>query len=144
MKNYIICAVMLVLCLNFNPTLVWGQAQAQEVKENIEKDRMSEKLLRHIVLIKFKENTTSEEITKVQEAFSTLPDKISVIKDYEWGINNSPEGLNKGFTHGFLLTFASEEDRAVYLPHPSHQAFGKILEPHAEDVLVFDYWANIK
>ena len=36
----------------------------------------------------------------------------------------------------------SEEGRAVYLPHPAHKAFGKVLGPHLEDVLVLDYWTK--
>ncbi|MDX1637080.1 MAG: Dabb family protein [Balneolaceae bacterium] len=103
---------------------------------------MNDQVLRHVVLLKFKESATKQEIRKVQEAFSALPDKISAIKDYEWGTNNSPEGLNKGFTHCFLVTFESEEDRATYLPHPDHKAFVEVLEPHMEDVLVVDYWAS--
>ncbi len=99
------------------------------------------RLLRHVVLFKFKEGTSSEDIAKVEEAFSALPAKIPEIYDYEWGINNSPEGLDKGFTHCFFLSFLSEEDRAVYLPHPDHQEFGKILGPHLEDVTVVDYWS---
>ncbi|GGW26995.1 stress responsive protein [Arenibacter certesii] len=99
-------------------------------------------LLRHVVLFKFKEGTSKEDIAKVEAAFSALPQKISQIKDYEWGLNNSPEGLNKGLTHCFLLTFNSEEDRAIYLPHPDHKAFGAILTPHLDDVVVVDYWTN--
>ncbi|NJN26852.1 MAG: Dabb family protein [Cyclobacteriaceae bacterium] len=97
--------------------------------------------LRHMVLFKFKASASAEEITAVEEAFAALPAKIPEIKGYEWGINNSPEGLNKGFTHGFLLTFDSEEGRAAYLPHPDHQAFGSLLQPVLEDVMVLDYWA---
>lgn len=104
--------------------------------------QMDQDLLRHVVLFKFKESSSEEDINKVEEAFSALPDKISEIEDYEWGTNNSPEGLNKGFTHCFFVTFKSEEDRAVYLPHPAHKDFIKILEPHIEDVLVIDYWAK--
>ncbi|MDH5400649.1 MAG: Dabb family protein [Cyclobacteriaceae bacterium] len=103
---------------------------------------MSKKQLRHVVLFKFKENTSAEDITKVEEAFAALPGKIPEIKGYEWGTNNSPEGLDKGFTHCFFLTFESEEGRAVYLPHPDHKAFGAVLGPHLEDVLVLDYWAE--
>lgn len=105
-------------------------------------DVKSDELLRHVVLLKFKESSTEEDISKVEEAFSSLQDKIPEIKDYEWGTNNSPEGLDKGFTHCFLLTFESEEDRSTYLPHPAHKAFGEVLEPHLEDVLVIDYWAG--
>lgn len=98
--------------------------------------------LRHVVLFKFKESATAADIKKVEEAFSALPGKIPQIQDYEWGTNNSPEGLDKGFTHCFFLTFDSEEDRAVYLPHPDHKAFGAILGPYLEDVLVVDYWTG--
>lgn len=100
------------------------------------------KKLRHIVLLKFKENTTQVEINKVEQAFAELPSQIEQIKEFEWGLNNSPENLNKGYTHGFLLTFDNEKDRDLYLPHPDHKAFGQVLEPFLDDVLVVDYWTN--
>ncbi|SEL32304.1 Stress responsive A/B Barrel Domain [Maribacter orientalis] len=102
----------------------------------------TDSLLRHVVLFKFKEGTTKSQIKEVEDAFSALPSKIEQIKGYEWGLNNSPEGLDKGFTHAFFLTFESEEDRAIYLPHPDHKAFGAVLTPHLDDVLVIDYWTN--
>lgn len=106
------------------------------VKEEITKQ------LRHLVLFKFKETATPADIQKVEVAFAALPSKIKEIKNYEWGLNNSPEGLEKGFTHCFFLTFDSEAGRAVYLPHPAHKAFGEVLSPYLDDVLVFDYWVN--
>ncbi|MFS4416739.1 Dabb family protein [Maribacter sp. 2307ULW6-5] len=99
-------------------------------------------VLRHVVLFKFKPGTSQDDLKKVTDAFGALPNKIPEIADYEWGLNNSPEGLDKGFTHGFLLTFKSEADREVYLPHPDHKAFGAVLKPHLEDVLVVDYWSK--
>tara|TARA_R110000868_G_scaffold329430_1_gene590260 strand:- start:706 stop:1128 length:423 start_codon:yes stop_codon:yes gene_type:complete len=117
-------------------------------KNNLNKDLTMENsikqdsLLRHVVLFKFKANTSKEDIAKVEAAFSALPSKIPQIVGYEWGTNNSPEGLDKGFTHCFFLTFHSEEDRAIYLPHPDHKAFGAVLTPHLEDVTVVDYWTK--
>jgi len=102
----------------------------------------SAKQLQHVVLFKFTPETTDKKIKSIEEAFSALPSKIPQIKAYEWGLNNSPEGLDKGFTHCFLLTFDSEEDRAIYLPHPDHKAFGELLDGYLEDVLVVDYWAK--
>lgn len=102
----------------------------------------TDSLLRHVVLFKFKEGTTKSQMKEVEDAFSALPSKIEQIKGYEWGLNNSPEGLDKGFTHAFFLTFESEEDRAIYLPHPDHKAFGAVLTPYLEDVLVIDYWTE--
>ena len=99
-------------------------------------------LLRHVVLFKFKETSSASDVISVEKAFKDLQHKIPQIYSYEWGLNNSPEGLEKGFTHCFFLTFESEEDRATYLPHPDHKAFGELLGPHLEDVLVIDYWTK--
>jgi hypothetical protein len=118
-----------------------SEAEVMEAAVETEPDA-AKKQLRHVVLFKFKETATEEDIKSVEEAFTALPTKIPQIRGYEWGTNNSPEGLAKGFTHCFFLTFDSEEDRAVYLPHPDHKAFGAVLGPHLEDVLVVDYWTN--
>lgn len=101
-----------------------------------------ERLLRHVVLFAFKESVTEADIKSVEEAFKALPAAIPEIYDFEWGTNNSPEGLNKGLTHCFFLTFKSEADRAAYLPHPAHKAFGELLGPFLEDVTVVDYWTQ--
>lgn len=99
------------------------------------------KMLRHVVLFKFKDGSPAADVKNVEDAFRSLPSKIKEIKAFEWGTNNSPENLNQGFTHCFFVSFASEKDRAVYLPHPAHRAFVEVLRPHLDKVLVVDYWA---
>jgi Stress responsive A/B Barrel Domain len=103
---------------------------------------MQQSKLRHVVLFKFKDGTSEADVKKVEAAFRALPTQIKQIVGYEWGLNNSPEGLNQGFTHCFFLTFNSEEDRAIYLPHPDHKAFGGVLGPFLDKVLVVDYWTK--
>lgn len=100
------------------------------------------KLLRHVVLFKFKDSSSVADIKKVEASFRALPSKIKEIKSLEWGINNSPEELNQGFTHCFFVSFLSEKGRAIYLPHPAHKAFGTILQPILDKVLVIDYWTG--
>ncbi|WP_121357205.1 Dabb family protein [Flavisolibacter nicotianae] len=102
----------------------------------------TQKQLRHVVLFRFKDGTSPQDIQKVEEAFRALPSKIKEIKGFEWGINNSPEKLNEGLTHCFFLTFDSEKGRDIYLPHPAHKAFGAILKPYLDKVVVVDYWVN--
>ena len=99
-------------------------------------------LLRHVVLFKFKDGTTDEEVAAIEEAFRGLPDAIDAIHDFEWGTDVSVEGRAEGFTHCFLVTFRSADDRDAYLPHPAHEAFGAIVRPHVDKVLVVDYWAR--
>ena len=105
------------------------------------KSKVKVKKIRHVVCFKFKEDATKEQIAKVVKTFEDLKKKkkIAEIENFEWGTNNSPEGLNKGFTHCFILTFADEKARAAYLPHPDHKAFGKVLKPILDDVFVIDF-----
>ncbi len=101
----------------------------------------SAKMLRHFVMFKFKETSSKEDIQKVVDAFRMLKVTIPQVAAFEYGTDNSPEGLANGFTHCFLVTFKSEADREVYLPHPKHKEFVEVLKPHLEKVQVVDYWA---
>ena len=98
--------------------------------------------LRHVVLFQFKEGTKPEKVKEIEDGFRGLGSKIPTIVDYEWGTNNSPEGLADGFTHCFLVTFKDAKGRAVYLPHAAHKEFVSLLMPHLEKVLVIDYVAK--
>lgn len=101
----------------------------------------NKQVLRHVVMFGWKEGTDPAYINKIVNAFGNLPDKIALIKSFEWGTNNSPENLNQGLSHCFLLTFNSEADRDAYLIHPDHKAFVSLLNPSPDKVTVFDYWA---
>ncbi len=98
--------------------------------------------LRHVVLFKFKDNTPPATVNEIEQAFIALPDQIPQICAFEWGTEMSVESLSQGFTHCFLVSFKSEDDRAAYLPHPAHKAFGELIGPHLDKVLVVDYWAQ--
>lgn len=100
------------------------------------------KVLRHVVMFKFKESATPANIKLIEEEFAKLPQKIGGIQSYEWGTNSSPEGLNQGLTHCFILTFTSDKDRDAYLIHPAHKEFGKILGPYLDKVTVVDFWVK--
>ena len=99
-----------------------AQAQNRETKG---------KLLRHVVLFKFKDASSASDIKKVEDAFAGLARKIPQIKQFEWGTNNSPENLNQGLTHCFLVTFSSEKERDAYLVHPEHKTCLVISMPHS-------------
>jgi len=98
--------------------------------------------LNHVVSFKFKETATPAQIDALVAAFGALPKKIKEIKSYEWGTNVSPEKHDKGFTHCFILTFKTAEDRDAYLVHPAHKEFGKLVGPVVADVFVVDFWAQ--
>ncbi len=119
------------------------QEDQVENTATMNKNEEQEKLLRHMVIFKFNDDASKDDVSKLNEAFNGLAESIPVVKDFEWGINDSPEDFHQDFTHCYLLTFASEEDRdSVYTPHPDHQAFVQSLQPHLEKVFVVDYWTN--
>lgn len=83
--------------------------------------------VRHVVVFKYKKDATPEQIKEVTDAFRDLKNKIPGIVSFEHGPNISPEKLDQGFTHVYLLTFENAEARDKYLPHPDHNKFGELL-----------------
>jgi hypothetical protein len=101
---------------------------------------MNEKPYRHVVLFRFHETSSEETVRGIEKAFRELAAKLSFVTGFEWGRNSSPEKLNHGFTHCFIVTFRTEADRDAYLPHPEHQAFCRTyLDPNLAEVCVVDY-----
>lgn len=105
-----------------------------------------EKLLptfRHIVLFKFRDDLPEEKVQEIEAAFRNLCLSLPFVTGFEWGRNSSPENLNNGLTHCFLVTFADERDRDVYLPHPAHVEFCKTyLDGNLDNVCVIDYMSQ--
>jgi len=101
-----------------------------------------EKVLRHVVMYKFKDDLTPAQLKEVIDTFAALPKKIDTIIGFEHGTNVSKEGKSEGFTHMFVVTFKNEADVAAYLVHPAHEAYVKIARDRREKVVVFDYWAE--
>ena len=128
---------------NFNTfTFIFAVLMMSSMMGNAQNKTGEGKLLRHVVLLKFKDSALPADVKKVEEAFVGLKKKIKLIKDFEWGTNNSPEMLADGFTHCFFVTFADEKGRETYLPHAAHQEFVDLVKPRLEKVLVVDYWAE--
>lgn len=130
-------AILLTRCVAPNQEKEEKVVEVEKIVQNA-----PEKVLRHVVLFKFKDSSSEAEVQTVVDAFVALKGKIDLIYDFEWGTDVSVEDLQDGFTHCFIATFLSEEDRDAYLPHPDHQAFVEVLRPHLDKVLVVDFWAE--
>ena len=96
-------------------------------------------MIRHILLIQFKSFVTDEDIEKTRELFEAIPNKIEGVNSVEWGVNDSLENLNQGYTHSVLMSFADEPARQYYLPHPEHESLKTFFTPLIENIIVFDY-----
>ena len=102
----------------------------------------ADKVLRHVVMYKFKDEVTPTQLKEVIDDFAGLPKKVDTIIGFEHGTNVSKEGKSEGFTHVFVVTFKNEADLAAYLVHPAHDAYVKVVRDRREKVIVFDYWAD--
>lgn len=100
----------------------------------------AEKVLKHIVMYKFKDDVSPAQLQEVIDAFAGLPKKVSTIIGFEHGTNVSKEGKSEGFTHVFVVTFKSETDLANYLVNPAHDEYVKVVRDRRDKVIVFDYW----
>ena len=98
--------------------------------------------LRHVVLFGFAEGTSEATLLDVARRFGELRALVPGVLSFEWGKNCSVEGLDKGHSHAFVLTFPSEEARDAYLPHPAHKAFVDFVGPHLSSSTVVDYWVK--
>lgn len=100
-------------------------------------------MLRHVVLIKFRPDLDLSAIGLVLGSVVKLKDRIDGILAITTGANSSPENLEKGFRHGFVVDFRDAAARDAYLPHPEHVRVGTALVEAAEGgiagILVFDY-----
>lgn len=122
--------------------LLGGCISYHETKRVVEDRDKPSQVLRHIVLFKFKDDTSAADIKKIENAFCALPGKIDAVYEFEWGTDVSIENRQHGFTHCFVVTFRTEDDRGKYLSHPEHKKFGELLGPHLDKVLVVDFWAK--
>ena len=95
--------------------------------------------VKHIALFKFKEGISSEQIDKLFEELMDVSENIEGVEDYVSGANISPEGLNQGFTHGFVMTFKDVAARDAYLPNAEHERLKATLQPHVESMAVVDF-----
>ncbi|MCW6508451.1 Dabb family protein [Lichenifustis flavocetrariae] len=99
-------------------------------------------MIRHIVLVRFAEETHVSEQSAIFAELAALRTIVPGMLTFAAGANVSPEGLARGFTHAFTVDFASEASRDAYLQHPAHQAAGGKLVQAAkgglDGILVVD------
>ena len=98
--------------------------------------------VKHYGCFQFKSGTTEEQIAGCFAAMEGMVGKIPGLLDFAYGPYDSAEGLNDGYTHGFIMTFSSPQARDEYLPHPLHEEVKDIVVPNLERVVVFDFNVN--
>lgn len=98
--------------------------------------------VKHYGVFQFKSNVNAQQIQECFACMHSMVGKIPGLLDMIHGPYDSCEGLNDGFTHGFIMTFDSPKSRDEYLPHPVHEQAKEIVVPCLERVIVFDFNVN--
>ena len=96
-------------------------------------------MTRHYGMFEFKEGITESEIENCFATMKGMVGRIPGLLEMEHGPYDSTEGLNDGYTHGFLMTFDRPESREAYLPHPIHEKVKELVVPKLERAVVFDF-----
>lgn len=89
-------------------------------------------MIRHIVLTKFKPDTTEETIRGIYEELAALVEVLPGARDFRGGRSSSPERIERGYHHGFVIDFDGWEDLARYADNPTHKALGARLVAQAD------------
>ncbi len=72
-------------------------------------------MFRHVVLYTWKNTLSNDKIAEIYEELdrisAVLPGRIG----YSWGLNNSKEGRNQGYTHCLVADFIDEAGRDAFI-----------------------------
>ncbi|MEO0913077.1 MAG: Dabb family protein, partial [Pseudomonadota bacterium] len=88
-------------------------------------------MIRHIVLTKFKPETTEATIAEIYGGLSALTEKLPGARAFTGGRSESPEQIERGYMHGFVIDFDSWDALKTYADNPEHQALGGRLVENA-------------
>ena len=98
-------------------------------------------MIRHIVMFKLRSYHSADEKKNaaeiVRNELLALKKKISVISEFEVGINFNPDP--EAYDLIINSTFASREDLKSYQDHPDHQAFKVFNKNYSEKKAIADY-----
>ncbi|CAH0037698.1 unnamed protein product [Clonostachys solani] len=100
----------------------------------------------HVVLVQVKPDISAVERRSAFEEFYALKNKClnaegkPYIKSILGGKDNSPEGLQDGITHVFIVEFEKSADRDYYVKDDAaHKAFVETLKGAVVKVQVVDF-----
>jgi hypothetical protein len=99
-------------------------------------------VIQHIVLVKWKPDTTEEDIVEVFKASRVLLDDIDAVEKLTIGRNRAE--ADHGFTHALIVNLADGDALHSYLDHPSRVRFlQERLHPLQEKHIEIDVPADM-
>ena len=84
-------------------------------------------MIQHVVLCRFRAEVSDAERDEIWQDLGALKGVVPGLVAASFGENVSPEGLARGYDHGFVMTFEDAAARDAYLEHPDHKKAGARL-----------------
>lgn len=85
-------------------------------------------IFRHVMLMRFKEGTSSEQARAALDGLGRMPGLVPGILRYEFGLDVGINPENPDLV--LVADFASEDDWRAYLNHPEHTAMSaRVIAP---------------
>jgi hypothetical protein len=94
-------------------------------------------MLSHVVLLQPKVEVSQAEIVTALEHVQALQGVIPGIVGIQVGENLNSTN-HRGYTHGFIIQFESEELFKGYAPHPAHKPVSEELQRICQSIIDFD------
>jgi hypothetical protein len=102
-------------------------------------------MIRHMVLLRIRSDVDAATLIDIFGRLHGLQTQLDGIVDVRSGRDASPEGMARGYTHGFTVDFVDAAARDRYLVDARHQAVGALLVGACEGgvggILVLDFAA---
>jgi hypothetical protein len=95
-------------------------------------------MIRHILLLAPRPETTADQIQEAREALESLAGQIPGLQNVYWGENFAAPERREDLTHGFTMDFDSREALAAYAPHPLHQPVAALVRARFGRIVVLD------
>ncbi|MEM1265595.1 MAG: Dabb family protein [Pseudomonadota bacterium] len=99
-------------------------------------------MIRHIVLVKFPETLPATAIADMFRELHEIKAVLGGVRSIVSGKSESPEQIERGYMHGFVVDLDDWAALAAYQEHPDHKKLGARLVANAvgglDGILVFD------
>jgi hypothetical protein len=99
-------------------------------------------MIRHIVLIRFRPEVSEAKIAAIFTDLRMIAGKVPGLRAVAAGRSESPEKIERGYLHGFVVELDDWAALAAYQDHPDHKRVGAALVAHTvgglDGILVFD------
>ena len=94
-------------------------------------------MLKHIVLMKLRSDTTDAQIQAIEAGLAGLPNRIPEIKAYEYG-RDVIRG-DRSYDFGLVSEFENLSSLKIYQTHPAHVAVVEIIRSACDSIIAVDF-----